>query len=242
MKRIAMWSGPRNISTALMRAFENRADCAVVDEPLYAHYLAETGHDHPMRAEVLASQPNDWRTVAAALTGPIPGGAQVFYQKHMSHHLLPGIEREWMRGITHAFLIRDPRAMLASYRQKREEVSLTDLGLPQQVALFDWIEAELGVSPPVIDSRDVLESPRALLTALCAQLGIAFDQAMLTWPAGPRDSDGVWAPWWYDAVLRSTGWQPFFEKPIELTGELEAIAAEAQPLYDQLYARRLTAE
>ena len=174
MKRIAMWSGPRNISTALMRAFENRADCVVVDEPLYAHYLAETGHDHPMRAEVLASQPHDWRAVAAALIGPIPGAADLFYQKHMSHHLLPGIERNWMRGLTHAFLIRDPRAMLASYRQKRELVSLTDLGLPQQVALFDWIEAEFGVTPPVIDSRDVLQNPRGMLNALCAALDLVL--------------------------------------------------------------------
>ena len=241
MKRIAMWYGPRNISTALMRAFENHADCVVVDEPLYAHYMAETGHDHPMRAEVLASQPTDWRAVAAALTGPIPGAADLFYQKHMSHHLLPGIERNWMRGLTHAFLIRDPRAMLASYRQKRELVSLTDLGLPQQVALFDWIEAEFGVTPPVIDSRDVLQNPRGMLNALCAALDLAFDEAMLTWPAGPRDSDGVWAPHWYDAVLRSTGWQPYASKPVELTAELEAIADEAQPLYERLYARRQTA-
>lgn len=241
MTRIAMWSGPRNISTALMRAFENRADCAVVDEPLYAHYLAETGAEHPMRAEVLASQPTDWRAVAADLTAPLPAGVTVHYQKHMSHHLLPGIGRAWLRDLTHAFLIREPRAMLASYHQKHTAVELTDLGLPQQVALYDWLTAELGTAPPVIDSRDVLRDPRGLLTALCNHVGIAFDEAMLTWPAGPRASDGVWAPHWYDAVLRSTGWQPYAEKPIALSPDLEALAAQAQPLYERLFARRLTA-
>jgi len=235
--RIAMWSGPRNISTAMMRTFENRADCVVVDEPLYAHYLVQTGLEHPVTDLVIESQPNDWRDVAKDLLAPLPDGATVFYQKHMAHHLLPNIERDWMRELTHAFLIRDPRAMLASYREKREEVTLEDLGLPQQVALHAWLEAETGVAPPVVDSRDVLEDPRGKLGMLCEHFGIPFDEAMLSWPAGRRDSDGVWASWWYNAVMRSTGFQPYKPKDIELDDELEAIAKQAMPLYDQLRSR-----
>ena len=238
--RIAMWSGPRNISTAMMRAFENRPDCHVVDEPLYAHFLAETGLEHPVADLVMQSQPTDWRVVADELRAPLPDGVTVHHQKHMSHHLLPGIEREWMRELTHAFLIRDPRAMLASYTRKRETVTLEDLGLPQQVALRDWVEVETGVAPPVLDARDVLLDPRGMLTALCARLGVPFDEAMLSWPAGRRDSDGVWASWWYDAVMRSTGFKPYVEKAVELDDELEAIAAEAAPLYADLHGRRLT--
>ena len=239
--RIAMWSGPRNISTAMMRAFENRPDTNVVDEPLYAHYLKETGLKHPVADVVIQSQPTDWRVVAEQLHAPLPEGVTVHYQKHMSHHLLPGIERDWMRGLVHAFLIRDPRAMVASYTQKRSDVTLEDLGLPQQVALRDWVEAELEVEPPIIDSKDVLLDPRGMLTALCERLGIPFDEAMLSWPAGRRDSDGVWASWWYNAVMRSTGFQPYKEKVIELDDELEAVAAEAMPLYESLHAQRLTA-
>jgi len=238
--RIAMWSGPRNISTAMMRAFENRPDCAVVDEPLYAHYLKVTGLEHPVADVVMQSQSMDWRVVADELRAPLAEGITVHYQKHMSHHLLPGIEREWMRDLIHAFLIRDPRAMLASYREKREEVRLEDLGLPQQVALYDWVEAELGVTPPLVDSKDVLLDPRAMLGALCEELRIPFDEAMLSWPAGRRDSDGVWASWWYNAVMRSTGFQPYKEKQLDLDDELEAIAAEALPLYERLHAKRLT--
>ncbi len=113
--RVAMWSGPRNISTALMRSFEARPDTVVVDEPLYAHYLAVTGIDHPGREHIMASQPTRWQEVAAGLTGPLPGDPAVHYQKHMAHHLLPGVGRDWLGGLTHAFLIRDPAHVVASY-------------------------------------------------------------------------------------------------------------------------------
>jgi hypothetical protein len=229
-----MWSGPRNISTAMMRAFENRADCVVVDEPLYAHYLVQTGLEHPVANLVIESQPNDWRDVARDLLAPLPTGVTVFYQKHMAHHLLPDIERDWMLELTHAFLIRDPRAMLASYREKREEVTLEDLGLPQQLALHKWLEEKTGIAPPVVDARNVLEDPRGVLGRLCDHFGIPFDEAMLSWPAGRRNTDGVWASWWYNAVMRSTGFQPYRPKSIQLDAELEAIAEQAMPLYDAL--------
>jgi len=237
--RIAMWSGPRNISTAMMRSFGNRPDCYVSDEPFYAHYLAVTGRDHPGREEIVAHHESDWRAVARALTGPIPEGRTIWYQKHMSHHLLPQMEREWMLGLQHAFLIRAPREMLASLAQVLDEPQLVDTGLPQQIELYDWVETRTGRQPPVVDARDVLANPRGVLEQLCMALGIAFSDAMLHWPAGPRATDGIWAKHWYDAVWKSTSFQPYRPKndpvPPHLTGLLE----QAEAIYRQLHPFRL---
>ncbi len=238
-RRIAMWSGPRNISTALMRSFGSRDDSLVVDEPLYSFYLRASGVEHPGREAILKSQPDDWRRVARQLTDPLDGGEAVYYQKHMSHHLLPQVERAWMRSLTHAFLIRESRAMLASYNKKRERATLEDLGLPQQVALYKWLEEQGLDSPPVIDSRQVLEDPGSSLEALCHALGIEYQAAMLSWEPGIHDTDGVWASHWYDAVVSSTGFHPYQAKPIELTPELESVALKAVPYYEFLFERRL---
>ena len=231
--RIAMWSGPRTVSTALMRAWENRADTVVVDEPLYAFYLDRTGIDHPGRDEIIASMPSDWRVVLAALTGgPVP--ARVYYQKHMTHHLLPEIDRGALGGLAHAFLIRDPRQLLASYARVRSEPTLADLGLEQQAEIFR------AFGGPVLDAGDLLRSPRAALEALCAALGVPFDPAMLAWPAGPRPTDGVWARYWYDGVAASTGFGP--PRPPaapQLPPRLEALAAACGPFYSELAAARL---
>jgi len=234
--RIAMWSGPRNISTAMMRSFENRPDTAVVDEPFYAAYLAATGLDHPMRAEVLASQSTDWRAVAAAMAGPAPDGAPVFYQKHMTHHMLPGFGLEWTTDCRNAFLIRDPVAVLASYAEKRDQPTLGDIGVERQRELFEREADRLGRAPPVVDTADVLANPRGTLSALCEALGIAFDEAMLAWPAGKRTSDGVWAPAWYDAVERSTGFAPPRPAPEAdtLDAPLRRVADEARSYYERL--------
>jgi hypothetical protein len=241
--RIAMWSGPRNISTAMMRAFGNRADCAVSDEPFYGAYLHATGLDHPMREAVIASQPKDWREVASALTGPVPGGRAIWYQKHMTHHMIDGIGRDWTDGFVNAFLIRAPEAVLASYARKREHFTLEEIGLPAQVALFERAAEKLGRAPPVIEGADALADPSGVLTALCHACGIAFDDAMLSWPPGPRASDGVWAPAWYDAVERSAGFEPprpeaRFE---DLPDALKRIAQAARPLYEKLARHRLRA-
>jgi hypothetical protein len=238
--RVAMWSGPRNISTAMMRSFENRPDTAVVDEPFYAAYLAETGLDHPMREEVLAAQPADWRAVVGQLTGPVPDGKPIFYQKHMTHHMLPGMRLDWTAGCRNAFLIRPPEQVLASYARKRGEVSLADIGVQRQAELFDREADRLGAAPPVIEAGDVLAGPRGMLSALCRTLGIPFSEGMLRWPAGPRASDGVWAPAWYDAVERSTG----FEAPrrmgeVKLDVSLRQIADAARPHYERLAKHRL---
>lgn len=233
--RIAMWSGPRNLSTALMRSFENRADCSVVDEPLYAAYLLATGLDHPGRDDVIASQPTDWAELAAALVeGPVT--TQVQYQKHMTHHLLPQLSRPALAPLHHAFLVRDPERVLTSYAKVREEPTLEDLGLPQQVEVFERYGG------PVVDAADVLRAPRETLGLLCAALDLPFDEAMLAWPAGPRDSDGVWAPYWYDGVIASTGFAPSspgHDDP--LPDHLQPLLERCRPYYDALAPYRLGA-
>ena len=238
--RIAMWSGPRNISTAMMRAWENREDCAVSDEPLYAAYLAATGIDHPGRDEVIAAGETDWRRVADALLGPVPGGKAIWYQKHMNHHLLADMDTDWVLGLRNVLLIRDPSEVVASYIKSRAAVTPDDIGLPQQGRLFDLLCDALGEAPIVIDAGDFLRAPEAHLRALCGRLGIAFTPRMLSWPAGPRDSDGVWAPYWYEAVWRSTGFEPWRPREDTLTGDALAAAEICRPIYERLHEYRMT--
>lgn len=231
-----MWSGPRTVSTALMRAWENRPDTIVVDEPLYAFYLLATGIDHPGRDEIIASQSPDWRTVLSHLaTEPLPPGVTVYYQKHMTHHLLPEVDRAALKPLRHAFLIRDPRSLLASYARVRSAPTLDDLGLRQQAEIFE----EFG--GPVIDSADILAAPEQALRALCAALGVPFTTAMLAWPPGPRDSDGVWAPYWYDNVVSSTGFVPVAPSPTSaaLPPALEPLAEQCQKYYEKLQKHKL---
>jgi Sulfotransferase domain len=239
--RLAVWSGPRNLSTALMRSFENRADTVVVDEPLYAHYLAQTGLEHPMRDEVIAAGDTDWRAVAARLRAPLAPGVRCFYQKHMAHHLLPQIEREWLAELTHVFLIRDPRAVLASLHAKWPDPGLLDTGLPQQVELFERALDETGTAPPVIDSQELLANPRGVLGRLCEAVGLDFDPAMLEWPAGPRDTDGAWAAHWYAAVEQTTGFGPPRSSRAVLPAHLESLADECEALHARLAPHRIHA-
>ncbi|MEX1995137.1 MAG: hypothetical protein WD929_10775 [Steroidobacteraceae bacterium] len=241
MIRIAMWSGPRNISTAMMRSFGSRPDTAVSDEPLYAHYLKETGLQHPGRDAVLASQATDWRVVAADLTGPVPGGKPVWYQKHMAHHLLPMIGRDWLDGLTHAFLIREPDEMLVSLVKTYPAAGLADTGLPQQCEILDRVADRLGYAPPVVLASDVLKNPRCLLTKLCAALGIPFFSQMLAWEPGRRATDGVWAPHWYATVETSTGFESRRSKGVQLSAPLRRLLDECRPWYEKLCALRLLA-
>jgi hypothetical protein len=237
-----MWSGPRNVSTAFMRSWENRPDTMVVDEPFYAHYLEVTGIDHPGRDEVLARHETDWRRVVDSLLAPLPPGVTVFYQKQMSHHLLPQMGRDWLGSVTHAFLIRDPAPMLASLEVKLGDFALDATGLPQQIEIFDFVRRSTGRVPPVIDSADLLAAPEPMLRALCAALGIPFSERMLSWPPGRRDTDGAWAKYWYERVERSTGFEPAeAAEPPRLHGRLAGLEAQCRPLYEKLHAHRLRA-
>jgi len=239
--RIAMWSGPRNISTAMMRSFENRADSAVVDEPLYAAYLAATGIDHPGREEILASQATDWRTVMRFLTTDAP--APVYYQKHMCQHWLADFPRDFADGLTNCFLIREPRRIIASYARVRPDFDIDELGFRQQKQLFDHECERLGVVPPVLDAALTLQNPRAVLGRLCQRLAIGFDERMLAWPAGPRASDGVWAPHWYASVWQSTGFDaPRADAPAApLPARLEKMSEEATTFYESMRPHAITA-
>jgi hypothetical protein len=237
---IAMWSGPRNISTAMMRAWGNRSDTFVCDEPFYAHYLRVTGRDHPGADEVIANGETDWRKIVAQLTGDIPHGKRIFYQKQMTHHLLPEIDRTWLAAVTNCFLIRDPAEVIVSYLKKNDDPSLEDIGFVQQAEIFDWVHAQTGRIPPVIDAHDVLEDPEKILRLLCGAVGVEFTETMLTWPPGLRETDGIWAKHWYGEVETSTG----FRKPARREREpvparLREVLERSREFYERLYERRL---
>ena len=236
--RVAMWSGPRNISTAMMRAWENRPDTVVVDEPLYATYLARTGLEHPGRDDVLDAQPTSLAEVVAGLSAPLPGGKTVHYAKHMAHHLDLSLDAAWTDAFRNVLLIRDPAEVVASYVRSREACEPDDIGLLQEQWLLDRWDG-LGRDVPVIDSADFLRDPAAHLQWLCDWLGIPFTDRMLTWPPGPRDSDGVWAPHWYDAVLASTGFEPYRPREVSLSDHDAAVAEACRAAYERLHERRL---
>ena len=233
--RIAMWSGPRNISTAMMRAFENRSDCEVWDEPLYGYYLSATGLQHPGTAEVIADQGTDWRDITNRCAGEVPAQKTIFYQKHMTLHLLPEIDRQWISSLNNCFLIREPERVVASYRAVRQDLTLDDIGFVQQAELFDFVTETTGAIPLVIDSRKFLLDPETGLRRLCDWLGLAFESSMLSWPKGARDSDGVWARYWYNSVWNSTGFASYQEQPLSLRASDQLIADQARSYYEHLY-------
>lgn len=236
--RVAMWSGPRNISTAMMRAFENRPDTVVVDEPLYAAYLHRTGIDHPMREAVLASQPIDVDAAVASLSAPLPAGHHVHYVKHMAHHVARDMDLDWTLRFRNVLLIRDPTEVVASYVRSRETCEPEDVGLPQQGWLAQlWDEHALDV--PILDAGDFLDAPEAHLRWLCDWLGIEFSDRMLSWPPGPRSSDGVWAAHWYAAVWASIGFAPRGGSAPVLSEHDAEVADACRPVYTALHARRV---
>jgi hypothetical protein len=237
--RIAMWSGPRNISTALLRSWGNRADTAVIDEPFYPFYLKATDKQHPGADEVIATGETDWRTVVALLSGPAPKGMKIFFQKHMAHHLLPEIDRQWLVGVTNCFLIRDPADVITSYCKRNDDPALEDLGFVQQAEIFEWICDRTGQIAPVIDAKEVLQDPARTLRLLCDAVGVEFDDAMLSWPAGLRETDGIWAKYWYDEVARSTSFQPYRPKTEQVPERLSEIHARCRQCYERLYRYRL---
>jgi sulfotransferase family protein len=237
--RVAMWSGPRNISTAMMRAWGNRADTFVVDEPFYAYYLGATGKEHPGADEVIASGETDWRRVIAQLTGPVPKGKRIFFQKQMAHHLLPEVDREWLSAVTNCFLIRDPREVIASYIKKREDPALPDLGFMQQAEIFDLVRTRTNSTPPILDARDVLENPERMLRLLCDAVGVEFSESMLSWPPGLRETDGVWARHWYGEVAKTTSFQRYHPRDVKVPAHLQETHDRCRECYDRLHGYRL---
>lgn len=236
--RIAMWSGPRNISTAMMRSWEARGDCAVVDEPFYAHYLQATGLPHPGAPEVIAHHETAPSRVVALLTGPVPGGKPVFYQKHMCHHMLPGVPLDWFGQVRHCMLLREPRKMLISLAKVTPNPTLDDTGLPQQERLYDEITNRTGAPPPVFDSAAILADPPRALRAMCESLGVEYTDRMLAWPRGRRTTDGVWAEHWYANVERSTGFEAPRETSDELPARLTPLLRECERIYARLAEHR----
>lgn len=233
--KIAMWSGPRNLSTAMMYAFGNRPDFSTWDEPFYAPYLAATGLDHPMRDQIITTHETNPARVAALCAGPVPGGRPHFYMKHMPLHMLDGFPMHWAEGCVHVHLLRHPARVIASYAAKRENPTLDDIGYRQQCALYARHPG------PVIDSADIRADPEAMLKRLCAEIGLTFDPAMLAWPAGPRAADGIWAGHWYGAVHASTGFAGP-EGPLPALDDAAAALCDAAlPYYLDLWTRRITA-
>ena len=237
--RIAMWSGPRNLSTAMMRSFGSRADAHVTDEPFYGAYLNHTGDPQPMMDEVIASMDCDWHGVARSMTGPNPADTPIWYQKHMAHHMVGPVAHDDLPGLRHAFLIRDPARVVASYAAKRVAVRPDHLGTDKQVEFFDREADRLGHAPPVIDSADILRDPPAMLQKLCAALGIAWDPAMLHWPAGLHPTDGIWGAHWYDAVTSSTGFGAADKPQPALTRDEQVVAEACRSDYDHLAQHKI---
>lgn len=233
-RTILMWSGPRNISTAMMRSWENRPDTHVHDEPFYAFYLQETGYEHPGATDVIAAYPTDWRVVVEQLTAPPPDGKSIYYQKHMTHHMLPQVELDWMLPLTNCFLIREPRRMLHSLLKVLPNPKIDQTGLPEQIRIFRFLRENTGQVPPVMDSRDVLMNPRRTLSKLCAALDLSFEDAMLSWPAGKRDTDGVWAPYWYASVEKSTGFMPYQERNAAVPEDFAELLRECNEIYEEM--------
>ena len=238
--RVAMWSGPRNISTAMMRAWDNRGDTFVCDEPLYAHYLATTGRDHPGAAEVIAAGETDAANVVDWLTGPVPGGKRVFYQKHMAHHLLPDMDRGWLRRVINCFLIREPREVITSLVKHVPDATLPDTGFPQQAEIFERVVEWTGKVPPVVNARDVLNDPRRVLRRLCEAVGVPFTERMLSWAPGLRETDGVWAKYWYKEVETTTSFRPYRPKDEPVPQRMLGVLEECDRYYRRLYEHRLT--
>ncbi|GAB3023102.1 sulfotransferase-like domain-containing protein [Bowmanella dokdonensis] len=237
--RIAMWSGPRNLSTAMMRSWENRPDCEVVDEPFYAYYLNKTRADHPFFDEILAAQSSDYMTVAKELS-ETPVSSKLQYQKHMTHHMLPGCEMNWCRDIRHCFLIRDPAEVVNSYTNSMGQCSAEDIGIERQYELYEQISRISDQQIPVLDGNDVLKDPQTMIPALCEALNVPFYEQMLSWPPGRRDSDGVWAPHWYHSVEASTGFAPYQEKELNLTGAQIDVVEQCRPFYLKLREKRIS--
>jgi len=240
-KKIAMWSGPRNISTALMYSFDNRDDCYSTDEPFYGHFLKSTGTPHPGAEEVIENHETDIEVVISGLIGPNPQSKKIWYQKHMCHHILDHTDLSWVKNLTNCFLIRNPRDVIFSLSRITDSVDLRATGLPQQKIILEYVSELIGKTPPIVDSNDILTNTRPILEKLCEMIEIPFSNRMLNWEPGPRMCDGIWAKNWYGSVWKTTGFVPSKIRDVELNGKLTKILAEAMPIYRELRDMRIVA-
>ncbi|GAA4643782.1 branched chain amino acid aminotransferase [Pontixanthobacter gangjinensis] len=238
--RIAMWSGPRNISTAMMRSFGSRSDCAVSDEPFYGAYLKDSGEPQPMADQIIGDMDCDWDSVASAMRGPSPDNAAVWYQKHMPHHMVGNVGISDFPDHKHAFLIREPERVIASYAMKRVAVKFEDLRYDRQLEYFKLVKNSASEIPAVIDSTQFLSDPEGHLKLLCSRIGIPWDKAMLAWQRGIKPSDGIWATHWYDKVAASSGFASEPGRKPKLEGAAAELAEECRPYYDEMREFALT--
>ena len=234
-----MWSGPRNISTAMMRSWGSRSDTFVIDEPYYAHYLSQNDLDHPGRDEVIGEGELDSEKVSQGLVNDTKDSCSIYYQKHITHHLLDSIDREWMKSVINCFLIRDPKDMIISYSKVHPNLNMHLLGLEEQNEIFEYVKNITGEIPPIVDAKDVLLNPRNILSKLCGNIGITFSEEMLSWSRGPRDTDGNWGKYWYKNVMNSTGFNEYKSKKEDVPKEYEQLYQKCYILYKKLHRLRL---
>ena len=235
-KKIAMWSGPRNISTAMMRSFENREDTYVIDEPFYAYYLKKTNLNHPLRQEVISSQESRLNNIIESITGLIPNNKMIWYQKHMVHHIPRNINMDWVKSFENCFLIRHPKDVIISYSKRNSINGIGDLGYIHQKYLFQKIKKITGKYPSVFDSKDILLNPKKYLKIMCNDFKIDFSEKMLDWPKGPRETDGVWASYWYKNVMNSTSFNIYKESKKKFPPKYNYLLEECLPYYEYLYS------
>ena len=235
---IAMWSGPRNISTALMRSFGNRMDCFVSDEPLYAYYLNETKLDHPLNDEIIKSGETNFKKIVTYLNGNIPKSKDIWYQKHMSHHILDNNNLDWILKFKNCILIRDPKEVIISYSKKHKLFNIRQIGFPQLYEIYKKLKNN-NITPTVIDSNDIISNPEKFLKILCERLNVSFESRMLKWPKGRRQTDGIWGEYWYENVESSTGFKPFYNKKMKLLKEHKIIYEESMYFYDYLFSKKI---
>lgn len=237
--RVNCWSGPRNVSTALMRSFAQRGDTRALDEPLYGHYLLTTGAPHPGRDELVEVLETDASTIVSeTVLGPCD--RDVLFMKQMVHHLTPDLDLGFLDECVNVQLIRDPAEVISSLVHQLPEPTLRDVGLERQRVLFDDLRAR-GQEPPVLDAKELLLDPEGVLRELCERLGIDWDPAMLSWPAGPHPEDGAWARYWYDKLWESTGFAPYRPKDASVPESCRALLDECRPHYEELRHHAITA-
>jgi len=238
-KFIAMWSGPRNISTALMRSFENRSDCFVSDEPFYSYFLYKTGLKHPLSNEVINSGLIHYDKIIKYITGPIPSSKNIWYQKHMAHHILEGENIDWIKNMKNCLLIRHPSDVILSYSKKNEINNIQQLGYLQQIEIYKMLTEELGIPPIIIDAQDLLVEPKKMLIEICEILRIKFDKKMLSWSQGSRKTDGIWGKHWYKQVEASTGFKPYIKTNRIISPKYQSLYDECIQYYEFLYQNRI---